>query len=172
MEVSVVIEIAIPINVENVDDSIVVVIDVFPVENTVSVPVVELGERGSTCLTSWIRVDRVWIGCCWAVPTNDVCCLVEWETVVLVVDVIVVKVVLEVGCITADENVTKVVWACCTTKFWVKPVVNSVVVLIEWSKAVIVEVLIVIDFTIEACLAVCVSTRRLVRSIVFERIVA
>ena len=123
-------------------------------------------------MTSWVWVDWVWIGCCWAVPPDDVSCLIEWETVVLVVDVVIIKVVLEVGCITAHENVTKIVWACCTAKFWVEPVVNSVVVLVEWSKAVIIEILIVIDFTIEACLAVCVSTGRLVRSIVFQRIVA
>ena len=154
MKISIVVEVAIPVDVENIDDSIVVVVDVFPVENTVTIPVVELGERGSAGLTSWVWVDWVWIGCCWAVPPYDVSCLIEWETVVLVVDVVVVKVVLEVGCITADENVTKIVWACCTPKFRVKPVVNSVVVLIEWSKAVIIEILIVIDFTIETCLAV------------------
>ena len=123
-------------------------------------------------MTSWVWVDWVWIGCSWAVPANDVCCLIEWETVVLVVDVVIIKVVLEVGCITAHENVTKIVWACCTAKFWVEPVVNSVVVLVEWSKAVIIEVLIVINFTIEACLAVSIATRCLVRSVVFERVVA
>ena len=131
MKISIVVEIAIPVYVENIDDSIVVVIDVFPVENTISVPVVELRERGSTGLTSWVWVDWVWIGCCWAVPPNDVSCLIERETVVLVVDVVVIKVVLKVGCVATHENVSKVVWACCSTKFWIKPVVNSVVVLIE-----------------------------------------
>ena len=172
MKISIVVEIAIPVYVENIDDSIVVVIDVFPVENTVSIPVVELGERGATGLTSWVWVDWVRVGCCWAVPPDDVSCLVEWETVVLVVDVVVVKIVLKVGCITADENVSEVIWACCPTEFWIEPIVNSVVVLIERSKAVVIKVLIVIDFTIEASLAVCISTRRLVRSIVFERVVA
>ena len=84
-------------------------------------------------MTSWVRVDRVWIGCRWTVPCDNISCLVKWEAVVLIVDVIVIEVVFEVRCISAHQNVSKIVWAGCSTKFWVQPVVNSVVVLIEWS---------------------------------------
>ena len=106
VKVSIIVEVTIPVNVKDIDDSIVVVVNVFPIENTITVPIVELGERSTAGLTSWIWVDRVWIGCCWTIPSNDVSCLIERETIVLIVDIVVIKVVLEVGCITANQNVT------------------------------------------------------------------
>ena len=119
MEVSVIVKVAIPIDVENIDDSVVVIVDVFPVEYTVSIPVVELREGGASRLTSWIWVDRVWIGRGWTVPCDNVSCFVEREAVVLVVDVIVIEVVFEVRCISAHQNVSKIVRAGCSTKFWI-----------------------------------------------------
>ena len=87
-------------------------------------------------MASRIWVDWVWICCSWTVPCDNIGCLVEREAVVFIVDVIIVKVVFEIGCIPAYENVSEVVWTGGTPEFWVQPVIDSVVVLVEWVGAI------------------------------------
>ena len=172
MQVSVVVEVTIPVDVENVDDSIIVIIDVFPVENAITIPVIELGERCTACLTSWIWVNRIWICCCWTVPCDNIGCLVKRETVVFIVDVVIVKIIFEIGCIPTYENVSKVVRTGGAAEFWVQPIIDAVVILVKWSHAVIVKVLVIIDFTIKSSLAVCIATRCLVRCVVLTSVIS
>ena len=79
MQVVVVVKVTIPVDVEHIDDTVVIVVNVVPVADTVAVPVVELGERGATSLTTRVRVDGVWIGLGWAVPRGNCRCSVKWE---------------------------------------------------------------------------------------------
>ena len=145
MQVVVVVKVAIPIDVENIDDTVVVVVDVVPVADAVAIPVVELREGGATCLTAWIRVCWVGVGLRGAVPRCDVSGGVQGEGVVLVLDVVVVEVVREVG--SAHGKVAEVVWGGCSAKVRVKPIIDTVVVLVKRSAQVVVEVAVVIDFT-------------------------
>ena len=172
MQVAIVVKVTIPIDVENVNDSIVVIIDVFPVENAITIPIIELGERCTACLTSWIRIDWVRICCCRTVPCNNIGCLVERETVIFVVDVVIIKIVFEIGCIPTYENISKIVWTGGTAEFWVQPIIDAVVILVEWPHTVIVKVLVIIDFTIKSCLAVCIATRCLVRCVVLTSVIS
>ena len=159
MKVSVVVEVTIRVNIECIDDSIVVVIDVVPVCDSIAIPVVELGERGAPgCAT------RVWVGWVWicrgrAIPCCNISGRIQWECIEFILDLIVIKIVFEVACITAYSDVAQVVRRCGSTHVWVKPIVDSVVVLVERSQSVVVEVLVVIDFTVSTSVIIAVSTR-------------
>ena len=93
MQVIVVVKVAIPVNVENVNDTVVVVVNIVPVADAIAVPVVELGERSTPGLTSWIGVDGIRVGLSWTVPGGNVRSSIERERVVFVFDVVVVQVI-------------------------------------------------------------------------------
>ena len=93
MEVVVVVKVAIPVNVENVDDTVVVVVNVVPVADAIAVPVVELGERSTPGLTSWVGIDGIGIGLSWTVPSGNVRSSIKRERVVFVFDVVVIQVI-------------------------------------------------------------------------------
>ena len=156
MEVVVVVKVTVPIDVEGIDDAVVVVINVVPVADAITVPVVELRERGSSSLTAWVWVDGVRVGLRWAVPRRNIGSGIERERVVLVLDVVVVKVVRKVG--TAHGKVAEVVGGLRAAHVNVEPVVDTVVVLVEGAQEVIVKVVVVIDFTIDGAIEVTVCT--------------
>ena len=90
MKVAIVIEVTIPINVERVDDSIIVIIYVNPVIDAVTIPIVELGIGGSLSVAARVRAYWVWICNCWAVPCCDYGGFVKWEGVVLICDLVII----------------------------------------------------------------------------------
>ena len=159
VQIVVVVKVTVPVDVENVDDAVVVVINVIPVADTVTVPVVELGERGSASLTLRVGVGWVGVGLCWTVPCGDNRGCIEWERVVFVLDVVVVKVVRQVSA--AHGEISEIVGRGRTTQIRVKPIVNAVVVLVKRSADIVVEVVIVIDFAVNIAVLVAVCARNL-----------
>ncbi len=159
MKVCVVVEVAIPIDIECIDDPVVIVINVIPVGNTIAIPIIELGERGALRGAAWIWIHGVWRRHCWAVPSSDIRCLVQWERVVFVLDLIVVKIVFEVACVATHRDVAEVVRGGCSAHVRIEPIVDGVVILIERTEAVVVEVLIVINLTVDVAVVVPICTR-------------
>ena len=154
MQVVVVVKVTVPVDVKSVDDTVVVVVNVVPVADAVAVPVVELRERGSTGLTPRVGVGWVGVGLCGAVPCSNIRCSVEREGVVLVLDVVVIKVVREVG--PANGKVAEVIGRGGAAHVCIKPVVDAVVVLVEGATDVIVQVVIVVDFTVDGAVLITV----------------
>ena len=158
MKVVVVVQIAVPVNVERIDDPVVVVVNVVPVTDAVSVPIVELREGSASRLAPGVGAHRIGVGLRWAVPRQDVRCRIQRERVVLVLDVVVVKVVRSVC--TAHGEIAEIVWGLSAPHVGVKPVVDGVVVLVEGAKPVVVKVTVIVDFTIDLTVPVAISTRR------------
>ena len=156
VEVVVVVQVAVPVDVQCVHDAVVVIVNVVPVADPITVPVVELGIGCTTGLAARIRIDRVGVGLRGAVPRGHISSTVKREGVVLVLDVVVVKVVGKVS--TAHGEVAEVVRRGGATHVSVKPVVDAVVVLVKRSAHVIVKVAVVIQFTIDDAVVVAVAT--------------
>ena len=158
VKVSVIVQITVRVNVKCIDDSIVVIVDVVPICDSVAIPVIELGERRTSCCAARVRVCGVWICRCWAVPCCDISGCVQWECVEFILDLVIVKIVLKVACVATYGDIAQVVRCCGPAHVRVEPIVDSVVVLVEWSQAVVVEVLVVIDFTIGASIVIAVRS--------------
>ena len=108
-------------------------------------------------MTSWVGVGGVGVGLRRAVPSGNFRRSVQRERVVFVLDVIVVQIVRDV-CAT-NGKVAEIVGGGRPTHVGVKPVVDTVVVLVKWPTNIIVEITVVIDFTVELPVAVAVPTR-------------
>ena len=156
MQVIVVVKVAIPVNVENVNDTVVVVVNVVPVADAIAIPVVELGERSTSGLTSWVGVNGIGVGLSWTVPGGNVGCGVERERVVFVFDVVVVQVIGKVC--TTNGEVAEVVRRGGSAHVGIEPVVNAVVVLVKGSAYIVVKVAVVVDFTIGCAVLVAVAS--------------
>ena len=162
VKVVVVVEVAIPIDIQNIDDTVVVVVNVVPVADTIAIPVVELRERGTTGLTAGVGANRVGVSLCWAVPRGDIGGSIKREGVVFILDVVVVKIVRSVR--TAHGKVAEIVRGCGTAHIGIEPVIDAIVILVKRPKSVVVQVAIVIDFTIKLSIAVSVSAREVENS--------
>ena len=110
-------------------------------------------------MTLWIGIHGVGVRLCWTVPGSNDCIVVQWERVVFVVDVVVVRIVGNIC--TANGKVSEIVRSACTSHVGVKPIVNSVVVLVKRSAKVIVKVAVVVNFTINYVVTIAVSSRNL-----------
>ena len=159
MEIVVVVKIAIPVNVQNIDDSIVVIVDIVPIAHTVAVPIVELRKGSSAGLTAWVRVCWVRIGLRWTVPCGHNIVVIKGEGIVLVFDVVVVQIVGPI-CATNSE-VPEVVWGFCAAHIGVQPVVDAVVILVEWASNIVIEVVVVINFAVDGAVLIAIRSGNL-----------
>ena len=120
------------------------------------------------------RIRVCWVRVCgsWAVPSQNVGCFVKRETIIFVVDVIVISIVLKVCSISTYQHIPEIVWRSCPSHIRVKPVVNCVVVLVKRTKAIVVKILVVIKFAIHSRFTVSVSTWSFIWSSVCPCIIA
>ena len=78
------------------------------------------------------------------------------EGIVLVFDVVVVQIV---GPICApNSEVPEVVWGFCAAHIGVQPVVDAVVILVEWASNIVIEVVVVINFAVDGAVLIAVRS--------------
>ena len=149
MEVVVVVEVAIGVEVEPVEDAIVVVVDVLPVVDPITVPVVVASVRFAHQHAVLVRVDRVRVVYARAVPSLYLVPSRYHEWVLLVQQAIVVEVEWDVAGVEGGST-EWIVWESSSPHVRVQPVPDQVVILVYGAVPVIVEVSVVIHLAVDA----------------------
>ena len=147
MEIVVVVKVAVLVDVQPVEYAVVVVVYVLPVVNAVAVPVVVSCVRLTHQDAVLVGVDRIWVGEARAVPVLDLIVGRVHVRILLVGYTIIIQVERDVVGVhrRAPEGVVR---QSRSPHVRVQPVPNQIVVLIDRSVPVIVDVPIVVHLAI------------------------